>query len=154
LFTELLGLKWGPANAEIDGYGYGDDDGDEDMEAIPTDRYHPKGGGISKIKKPPAVAFTCTAFAWKCRANFSAINRTAESDLETPPTNCILDFASCHLPPTSHLSCGIYVCTILARKPVAAHLHGGLIKTVCGWVMGWLGGFVGGFGHQLLPRFL
>lgn len=91
------------------------------------------------IKKPPAVAFTCPAFAWKFRANFSAINRTAASDLETPPT-CILpttnyQAATClPLPTPTYLEAS----TILARKPVAAHLHGGLIKTVCGWVDGWL----------------
>lgn len=32
LFTELLGPEWGPANAEIDGYGYGDWDEDDDEE--------------------------------------------------------------------------------------------------------------------------
>lgn len=61
-----------------------------------------------EIKKPPAVdaAFTCPAFAWKFRANFSAINRTAESDLETPPTRCRASSGMSHSAPL--LSAAIY----------------------------------------------
>lgn len=105
MFTDLLGLSWGPANAEIDGIWMWTKIAIElgmgiwmglDMRRLSQEKPIAIGweGGNKEATGCGCAcgfaAFTCPAFAWKFRANFSVINRTAESDLETPPTCSLL----------------------------------------------------------------